>query len=111
VCLNLQGRGLARLREACVHWVHYPMVLQSLLATRTAITHEESLPALSQQAKTGHWVHIRGLKGVVLASAAKTPDQLPFADDPALKKVIQEAIDIGASIHYKRGPPLRAEPR
>jgi hypothetical protein len=27
VCLNLQERGIARLQDACVHWVHNPMVI------------------------------------------------------------------------------------
>lgn len=47
-------------------------------------------------------------KAYTLSSGAKTPDQLPFVNDPGLKKIIQEAIDIVASIHYKRCPPANA---
>jgi hypothetical protein len=34
-----------------------------------------------------------------------TPERLPVVGDPALKKMIQEAIDIVDSIHYKRCAP------
>ena len=43
--------------------------------------------------------------GIVGTSAARTPDQLPAAEDPHLEQVIQEAIDIVNSIHYKRCAP------
>jgi hypothetical protein len=44
-------------------------------------------------------------KAYTLTSSAKIPAELPDADDPILKRVISEAIDIVASIHYKRCPP------
>jgi len=50
-------------------------------------------------------------KAYTLTGPAKTPDKLPLADDPSLRKVIQEAIGIVTSIHHKRCPPLRVEPR
>jgi hypothetical protein len=46
-------------------------------------------------------------KVYTLTSGAKIPAKLPSADDPVLKKIISEAIDIVASIHYKRCPPSR----
>lgn len=46
-----------------------------------------------------------GEKAYTLTSMAKTPDELPAVDDPKLKAVINEAIDIVYSIHYKRCPP------
>jgi len=46
-----------------------------------------------------------GLKAYTFTSQASTPDQLPVVDDPALKKMVQEAIDIVDSIHYKRCAP------
>jgi hypothetical protein len=46
-------------------------------------------------------------KAYTLTSAAKTPLKLPHADDPTLQRIIGEAIDIVASIHYKRCPPTR----
>jgi hypothetical protein len=46
-------------------------------------------------------------KAYTLTSAAKTPLELPHADDPSLQKIIGEAIDIVASIHYKRCPPTK----
>jgi hypothetical protein len=52
-----------------------------------------------------------GEKAYILTSAARTPIELPFANDPALKQVIQEAIGIVASIHYKRCPPSDIQPR
>lgn len=42
-----------------------------------------------------------------LTAGATTPAELPSADDPALQKIIGEAIDIVVSIHYKRCPPAR----
>jgi hypothetical protein len=53
-----------------------------------------------------------GLKAYALTSQAGTPDRLPIADipnqdnNPALKRTIQEAIDIVNSIHYKRCKPF-----
>jgi hypothetical protein len=44
-------------------------------------------------------------KSYTLTSQAKTLEELPSADDPALKKTLAEAIDIVDSIHYKRCPP------
>ncbi len=46
-----------------------------------------------------------GLKAYTLTFQAKTPDQLPLERDPGSKKMIQEAIDIVNSIHYKRCAP------
>jgi len=46
-----------------------------------------------------------GLKAYTLTFQAKTPDRLPVDGDPKLKKMIQEAIDIVDSIHYKRCAP------
>ena len=46
-------------------------------------------------------------KGYTLSSSGKTPTDLPMADDPTLQRIIGEAIDIVASIHYKRCPPAR----
>jgi len=52
-----------------------------------------------------------GLKAYTLTSQATTPEQLPIADipnqdnNPALEQIIQEAIDIVNSIHYKRCAP------
>jgi hypothetical protein len=44
-------------------------------------------------------------KAYFMVSAATDPNQLPFVDDPKLKKIIDEAIEIVASIRYKRCPP------
>ena len=52
-----------------------------------------------------------GEKAYILTSAARTPIELPLANDLALKKVIQEAIGMVASIHYKRCPPSDIQPR
>jgi hypothetical protein len=49
-------------------------------------------------------------KAYTLTSGAKTPAELPSADDPVLKKITGEAIEIVASIHYKRCPPARGSP-
>lgn len=49
-------------------------------------------------------------KAYTLTSMAETPDELPNTDDPNLKKIIQEAISIVASIQYKRCPPARPLP-
>jgi len=46
-------------------------------------------------------------KVYTLTSGAKTPAELPHADDPTLRKTIGEAIGIVSSIHYKRCPPAR----
>lgn len=46
-----------------------------------------------------------GQKVYTLTSRAQTPEGLPSPDDPSLRKVIQEAIDIVDSIQYKRCPP------
>jgi hypothetical protein len=46
------------------------------------------------------------MKAYTLTSDAKTPDEMPMADDPALRKIISEAIAIVTSVHYKRCPPL-----
>lgn len=48
-----------------------------------------------------------GQKAYTLTFQASEPDRLPVLDDPGLKKVVQEAIDIVDSIHYKRCPPAR----
>lgn len=42
-----------------------------------------------------------------LTTRARTPTDLPRADDPVLKKIISEAIEIVSSVHYKRCPPVR----
>lgn len=53
-----------------------------------------------------------GMKAYTLTSQAATPDQLPIAEipnqnnNPALEKIIQEAIDIVNSIQYKRCRPF-----
>ncbi len=53
-----------------------------------------------------------GLKAYTLTSKARMPDQLPIADipnqnnNPALEKIIQEAIDIVNSIQYRRCSPF-----
>jgi hypothetical protein len=44
-------------------------------------------------------------EGERIRRQASTPDQLPVVGNPALKKIIQEAIDIVDSIHYKRCAP------
>ncbi len=44
-------------------------------------------------------------KAYTLTSGAKAPANLPDVNDPVLKKIIGEAIDIVGSIHYKRCPP------
>jgi hypothetical protein len=44
-------------------------------------------------------------KAYTLTSKATTPEELPDPNDPNLKKIIAEAIDIVDSIHYKRCPP------
>ena len=44
-------------------------------------------------------------KVYTLTSGARVPAGLPARDDPALRKIIGEAIDIVASIHYKRCLP------
>lgn len=46
-----------------------------------------------------------GVKAYTLTSSAKTPAELPLPEDPTLKKIINEAIDIVYSIHYKRCAP------
>jgi len=46
-------------------------------------------------------------KAYTLTSGAKAPANLPDVNDPVLKKIIGEAIDIVGSIHYKRCPPAR----
>lgn len=40
-----------------------------------------------------------------LTTSATKPEQLPDPSDPKLKNMIQQAIDIVNSIHYKRCPP------
>jgi hypothetical protein len=52
-----------------------------------------------------------GQKSYILTSAAKTSYELPVADSPDLKNVLKEAIDIVASIRYKRCPPSNERPR
>jgi len=49
-------------------------------------------------------------KTFTLTTNAKTPAELPYANDPDLKRAIQEAISIVSSIHYKRCPPASASP-
>jgi len=49
-----------------------------------------------------------GEKAYTLTSKAKTPDELPDENDSGLKKIINEAITIVDSIHYKRCPPANA---
>jgi hypothetical protein len=49
-----------------------------------------------------------GEKAYTFTSQAKTPDELPVVGDPSLKKIIDEAIDIVDSIHYKRCAPATA---
>lgn len=44
-------------------------------------------------------------KAYTLTTKAKTPRELPDASDAVLKRVINEAIGIVASIHYKRCSP------
>jgi hypothetical protein len=46
-----------------------------------------------------------GLKAYALVSQAATPEQMPNEGDPKLKTIIQQAIDLVDSIHYKRCPP------
>jgi hypothetical protein len=52
-----------------------------------------------------------GLKSYTLTSQATAPDRLPIPDNPrfnnnpALQKIIQEAIDIVGSVRYKRCSP------
>jgi hypothetical protein len=46
-----------------------------------------------------------GQKAYTLTTKAKTADHLPVPADPKLEKVIQQAIDIVDSIHYKRCAP------
>jgi hypothetical protein len=46
-------------------------------------------------------------KVYTLTTRAHTPTELPVADDPVLKKIISEAIEIVATIEYKRCPPAR----
>ena len=46
-------------------------------------------------------------KAYTLTSTARTPAELPAPNDLALRKIIGEAIDIVASIRYKRCPPAR----
>jgi hypothetical protein len=41
----------------------------------------------------------------MLASWAKTPQELPIAREAGLRKTINQAIDIVNPIHYKRCPP------
>jgi hypothetical protein len=50
-----------------------------------------------------------GEKAYTLTFQADTPDQLPDVDDPRMKKMTQEAIDIVDSIGYKRCSPASAE--
>lgn len=50
-------------------------------------------------------------KAYTLTTHARTPDQLPFVDDPALRRVLNEAMSIVASIRYKRCAPLYPESR
>lgn len=53
-----------------------------------------------------------GLKAYTLTSQATSPERLPIADissqnnNPALERIIQEAIDIVDSIYYKRCAPF-----
>jgi len=47
-------------------------------------------------------------KVYTLTTKATKPEELPDPDDRALKKIISEAIDIVASIRYKRCPPSTA---
>lgn len=47
-------------------------------------------------------------KTFTLTTNAKTPAELPMADDPTLRKIIGETIDIISSIHYKGCPPAKA---
>jgi hypothetical protein len=44
-------------------------------------------------------------KVYTLTAKATKPEELPDPEDPALKKTLAEAIDIVASIQYKRCPP------
>lgn len=44
-------------------------------------------------------------KVYTLTSRAMNPTELPDRDDPTLRKIIGEAIEIVASVHYKRCPP------
>ena len=46
-----------------------------------------------------------GQKAYTLTFQASTPDQLPVDGDPRVKKIVEEAIDVVDSIHYKRCPP------
>lgn len=46
-----------------------------------------------------------GEKLYTLVSKATRPERLPVPDDPNLKRVIQQAIDLVDSIHYKRCRP------
>lgn len=44
-------------------------------------------------------------KAYALTSPATTPNELPLAEDPALKNIVNEAIGIVGSIRYKRCAP------
>jgi len=46
-----------------------------------------------------------GKKTYILTTGATAPDQLPDYGDTELSSIIQQAIDIVNSIHYKRCPP------
>jgi hypothetical protein len=46
-----------------------------------------------------------GEKAYTLTSQEEIPEKLPLLGDPGLKKMIQEAIDIVNSIHYKKCAP------
>jgi hypothetical protein len=47
-------------------------------------------------------------KAYTLTSGATNPTELPNRDDPTLRKIRSEAIDIVASIHYKRCAPANS---
>ncbi len=49
-------------------------------------------------------------KAYSLTTTAKTPNQLPFANDKHLEQVIKEATDIVGSIQYKRCAPILTSP-
>jgi hypothetical protein len=61
-------------------------------------------------ARGGYYFESRGEgcgeKLYTLVSTAREPEDLPAPDDPNLKRVIQQAINIVNSIHYKRCSPF-----
>jgi len=48
---------------------------------------------------------ICGVKTYTLTKLAKTPEELPDMNDPELKRIIEESIDLVDAIRYKRCPP------